>query len=159
MKTTPLPPLVALNKAFMKVKPLRRDFDKFKSALRDLLANINESESEENNKNNLIDFLKNAFYAGDFSVNTKERTDLVIHAGPKPKDKAAVLVEVKRPVNKAEMISVSNVNAKAMQELVLYYLRDRLQSSILQHQQALYENKDVESRRIRCERNPQNREI
>jgi type II restriction/modification system DNA methylase subunit YeeA len=37
-----------------------------------------------------------------------------------------VIIEAKKPTNKAEMISTKKLNAKAFQELVLYYLRERI---------------------------------
>jgi adenine-specific DNA-methyltransferase len=37
-----------------------------------------------------------------------------------------VIIEAKKPTNKAEMLTKENINAKAFQELVLYYLRERI---------------------------------
>lgn len=37
-----------------------------------------------------------------------------------------VIIEAKRPSNKGEMLSKDNLNKKALQELVLYYLRERI---------------------------------
>jgi adenine-specific DNA-methyltransferase len=37
-----------------------------------------------------------------------------------------VIIEAKKPTNKAEMITTKKLNAKAFQELVLYYLRERI---------------------------------
>lgn len=51
-----LKPRQALNKAYLKVKPNRRDIEKFKANLIQLLDSINESESEEFHKNLVSDF-------------------------------------------------------------------------------------------------------
>ncbi len=41
-----IPPIKALNKAYLKVKPSRKDIEKFKHNLKLLLEQINEAESE-----------------------------------------------------------------------------------------------------------------
>jgi adenine-specific DNA-methyltransferase len=110
-------------KAFLKQKPLRRDIDLFKANLQNLLGKVDEIEREENQKNHIRDFLLNTFYKETNAVNTKESIDLVIHLGKSSKDKVGVLIEAKRPGNKTEMLTAEKPNAKALQELVLYYLR------------------------------------
>ena len=91
-----------------------------------ILHSINEKEAEEFHKNLVIDFLKKTYYCPNYSVNTTERNDLVIHNGNYAKTSVGVIIEAKSPSNKTEMISVTNLNAKALQELVLYYLRERI---------------------------------
>jgi len=56
MKLTLVKPTKALNKAFLKVKPLRPEIDKFKANLIKLIEAINEKESEEFHKNIISDF-------------------------------------------------------------------------------------------------------
>lgn len=58
-------PRKALNKAYLKVKPVRSDIEVFKSNLIKLLEQVNHAEHEEFNKNVLADFLKNTFYSPD----------------------------------------------------------------------------------------------
>lgn len=60
-----------------------------------LLDGLDETESEEHNKNDLGDFLKNTFYSPKFYINTKGRNDLVIHAGTDSKSLPGVLIEVR----------------------------------------------------------------
>ena len=126
MQLTLLSPRKSLNKAFLKVKPSRSEIELFKKNLSILLDGLDETESEEHNKNDLGDFLKNTFYHPRFYINTKDRTDLVIHNGSDSKSFPAVLIEAKKPSNKAEMIRPDNLNAKAFHELILYYLRERI---------------------------------
>ena len=121
-----LNPRKSLNKAFLKVKPLRIEIEHFKKNLIVLLDGLNKSESEEHNKNDLGNFLKNTFYQPRFYINTKDRTDLVIHNGSNSKSFAGVLIEAKKPSNKTEMITQDNLNHKAFHELILYYLRERI---------------------------------
>ncbi|MEX2511427.1 MAG: DNA methyltransferase, partial [Cyclobacteriaceae bacterium] len=91
-----------------------------------LLDRTNDTESEEFHKNLVSDFLKSTYYHPHHYINTKGRNDLVIHNGDKAKDSVGVIIEAKKPTNKAEMINTGKLNAKAFQELVLYYLRERI---------------------------------
>ena len=125
MQLSLLSPRKSLNKAYLKVKPSRSSIELFKKNLIGLLDGLDESESEEHNKNDLVTFLKNTFYQ-QFYVNTKERTDLVIHSGPDPKSLPGIMIEAKKPSNKTEMIRPDNINSKAFHELILYYLRERI---------------------------------
>ena len=121
-----LKPKKALNKAFLKVRPNRTEIDGFKANLITLLDRTNAVESEEFHKNLVIDFLKKTYYDPNYFINTKGRNDLVIHNGPNAKATVGVIIEAKKPTNKSEMISAKKLNAKAFQELVLYYLRERV---------------------------------
>lgn len=121
-----LKPKQALNKAFLKVKPNRNEIEAFKSNLTKLIDHSNEVESEEFHKNLVIDFLKKTYYDPNHYINTKGRNDLVVHNGDKAKSTVGVIIEAKKPTNKSEMLSSTNINYKAFQELVLYYLRERI---------------------------------
>jgi adenine-specific DNA-methyltransferase len=126
MYTTLLEPRKAINKAFLKIKPSRTFIETFKTNLIQVLDRINEKESEEFHKNLVIEFLKKTYYDPNYFVNTKGRNDLVIHNGKEPGSPVGVIVEAKSPINKSEMISVTNLNKKALQELVYYYMRERI---------------------------------
>lgn len=126
MNPTILEPRKALNKAFLKIKPNRTSIELFKSNLILLLDSSKEKESEEFHKNLISDFLKNTFYSPNHFINTKGRNDLVIHTGKEAKTNVGVIIEAKSPSNKAEMLSQKNLNSKALQELVLYFLRERI---------------------------------
>ncbi|HXI00179.1 MAG TPA: TaqI-like C-terminal specificity domain-containing protein [Sphingobacteriaceae bacterium] len=116
----------SLNKAFRLIKPRRKDLDTFKANFQRLLSHIDEKETEENVKIHLLDFLKNTYYHPNHLIATKGRTDFVIHIGKDAQTPAGVLFEVKKPSNKAEMVTKTNLNTKAMHELILYFLRERL---------------------------------
>lgn len=126
MNLKELKPRKALNKAFLKVKPNRIDIEGFKTHLITLLDRTNDTESEEFHKNLVSDFLKDTYYKQNHFINTKGRNDLVIHNGQHANSTVGVIIEAKKPTNKAEMISTKKLNAKAFQELVLYYLRERI---------------------------------
>ncbi|HKO77812.1 MAG TPA: hypothetical protein VJU52_11365, partial [Flavobacterium sp.] len=126
MNITLLEPRKAINKAFLKIKPNRIHIESFKTNLIQILDSINEKESEEFHKNLVIDFLKKTYYDSNYSINTKGRNDLVIHNGKDAKTNVGVIIEAKSPINKSEMITVTYLNGKALQELVLYYMRERI---------------------------------
>lgn len=125
-------PRNSLNKAYLKVKPNRLDIERFKSSLIALLDKINDTESEEFHKNLISDFLKKSFYDPNYYINTKGRNDLVIHNSKTPSSSVAVIIEAKKPTNKAEMLKQDNINTKAFQELVLYFLRERITENNLE---------------------------
>lgn len=119
-------PRKALNKSFLKVKPSRSEIEKFKTNLLQLLSQINQAESEEFHKNIISKFLDTTYYAHNHYINTKGRNDLVIHNGKDAKTTVGVIIEAKKPSNAPEMLRADNINTKALQELVLYYLRERI---------------------------------
>ncbi len=117
----------ALNKAYRLIKPKRPEMEAFKKNLITLLGQIDEKESEENVKIHLMNFLRDTFYNPTFHVATKGRTDFVVHTGKDATTSAGVLFEVKRPLNTPDMVTKTSLNAKAMHELMLYFLRERIE--------------------------------
>jgi hypothetical protein len=109
MRIIKISPKKALNKAFLKQRPLRSEIELFKSNLIRLLNKIDEIEREENQKNHLRDFLRDTYYKDTNEINTKDTKDLVIHLGKSNKDNVGVIIEAKRPSNKTEMISDENI--------------------------------------------------
>ena len=124
MQLNLLKPNQTLNKAYQKEKVGRAEIEVFKANLTFMIGRINELESEENQKNVVSDFLKDTWYKNNHEINTKYKTDSVIHTGKTSKDPVGVVLEVKRPSNKAEMISAPKPNTKALHEMILYYLRE-----------------------------------
>ena len=127
-----LSPLQSLIPSYRKVKPTRSQIERFKAGLMGLLDGIDENESEEHNKNDLGDFLKATFYQPQFYINTRGRYDLVIHNGQDSRSTPGVIIEVKKPGNRTEMIQPDNLNVKAFHELILYYLRERITNNNLE---------------------------
>ncbi|MFN7491884.1 MAG: hypothetical protein ACK5RG_03100 [Cyclobacteriaceae bacterium] len=114
-------PNESLNKAYRKEKVGRAEIELFKKNLKEFIASIDPKESEEHVKNNVTKFLYDTYYNGKNQINTKGRIDLAIYEDKKP----VVIIEAKKP-SSSEMVSVKNLNAKAMHELILYYLRERI---------------------------------
>ena len=118
----------SLNKAFLKVKLLRQDINKFKDNLEILLKITDKeiNEKEEFHKNNLTTFLKDTYYSTNHYINTQDNNDLVIYNGKNINSKIGVIIETKRPHNTREMITSNKFNCKALQQLLFYYLRERI---------------------------------
>ena len=99
----------------------------FKQQLNTFLANIHEPSREGKQETDLRDFLNDALYKGKFYINKKETIDWAIHNGMDAKSKVAVLIEVKKTAEKTDMFTEEKPNVKALHELILYYLRERIE--------------------------------
>lgn len=119
----------ALNSEYRRHKPKRSEVNNFRAELKNCLVSIKSAEevneSEEFIKTLIATFLKNTFYV-DNLVNTKGRIDLAIYTGKDLNSDVGVIIEAKKPSNKSEFISEENLNRKSLQELLLYYLRERI---------------------------------
>lgn len=121
-------PKESINKAFLTIKPDRESIAMFKANLRRLMDHIDARKDEEFNKNLLIDFLKKSYYGDQYFINTKDKSDLVIHNGHQSSSTVGVIFETKKPTKtaSAEMPKIGNLNTKAVQQLVLYFMRERV---------------------------------
>ena len=115
----------ALEKQLLKYRPLESEIALFKTELIKLLDHIDLAESEEHNKTLLGRFLTNGIYKNDFFINTKGNQDQVIHNGANNKSSVGVIIEAKKPI-KSEWFTADKPNSKPLQQLVLYYLRERI---------------------------------
>jgi len=125
MKLTIITPGKSLGKAYLKQSLKRDQIELFKANLSRMYERIRTDEHEEHLKNIVSDFLKDTWYKQTNEINTSGRADLVIHNGPTSSASVGVLIEVKRPTNKNEMISPERPNAKALHELLHYYMQER----------------------------------
>jgi len=130
MQLNTLTPAKSLAPAFRAQSIGRDPINAFKTQFALLQSRLEEAaaESEEHVKNLVADFLKNTWYRDAHYINTRDRQDLAIHQGRSAKDPVAVILEVKRPANRAEMISAEKPNTKALHELLRYYLAERQQA-------------------------------
>ena len=120
-----LKPNQILNKAYRQVAIETEDFNRFKEALHVLLSTISDGQREETQKEHLRNFLSDTFYK-PYYMAPEEDIDLAVRLDKTVKSNIGLLIEVKSTTNKNEMISVGNLNRKALQELLLYYLRERI---------------------------------
>ncbi len=116
----------SLNKAYRQVSVEKQSFDIFKKQLGIYYDQIALNDTEEKLKGDLMDFLKLTFYGQNYKVSPNGRIDCAIHLGNNIGSPIGVIFEVKMPNNASEMITRGNLNRKALQELLLYYLRERV---------------------------------
>lgn len=120
----------ALNQAWRIIPPEAPEFENFQKKVGQLLGETRaaeaKNESEEHLKNILRDFLRATAFS-DFYCNTSGRQDLSIHLGKSVDEPVAVIIEAKKwkKSGNFEMPSLAKPNAKALHELLLYYLRER----------------------------------
>ena len=115
----------SLNKAYQQISVDRTTLESFKNQLNKLYEQISSINTEEKLKGDLMDFLKLTFYGQNYKVSPNGDIDCAIHLGNSIDDPVGVIFEVKKPTNVSEMITRDDLNRKALQELLLYYLRER----------------------------------
>ncbi len=101
-------------------------YSKFLNALSDYycIINNNRNKDEEFLKNETNNFLHNTFYK-DCRINTHGRIDSAIIKN----NRTLAILEFKRPNNTNEMISVNNINKKALHEAIFYYIGERINNA------------------------------
>lgn len=115
------------HKSYISHKIERTDFVKYLQNLRVAYAQILEAvktnATEENIKNTVINFIKNTFYneRKDIQINAFNNIDYAI----KKNDNIEVIMEFKKPSNKAEMITCDNLNKKALHEAIKYFYDEK----------------------------------
>lgn len=116
----------SMSKSIQAIMPQEEDKILFKKNIMQYIESLryNNNESEEFQKNLLKDFLKQCL-PKQF-INTNKRTDLAIYNGPSSESKVGVIFEVKSLSNKFEMMSKEKLNSKGFQEIIHYYLNERL---------------------------------
>ncbi|MEB8070770.1 MULTISPECIES: TaqI-like C-terminal specificity domain-containing protein [Staphylococcus] len=116
----------SMNKFVQTIMPLDDEKEIFNQRLIDYLKHLqdNKNESEEYQKNILKNLLEKIL-PNNF-INTSNRIDLAIYNGKSASSSLGVLFEYKSLTNKSEMMSKDKFNTKAFQEIVAYYLTERL---------------------------------
>ena len=130
----------SLNKAYRQVPVDRAAFDAFKAQLHNFYEQIAVINTEEKVKGDLMDLLKLTFYGQRYKVSPNGKIDCAIHLGNNIQDPVGVIFEVKMPGNVSEMITREDLNRKALQELLLYYLRERHSKKNIQLKQLVVTN-------------------
>ena len=116
----------SMNRSVQAIMPLDEDKEAFGKKFIKYLSYLydNQRESEEYQKNLLKSFLEELL-PHNF-INTSNRIDLAIYNGKDSNSTLGVIFEHKSLTNKSEMMSKERINSKAFQEIVAYYLRERL---------------------------------
>jgi adenine-specific DNA-methyltransferase len=120
----------AVNNAYLQETITEADFEAFRQQMLTMLQHadtaVEEKESEEHLKDLIKPFLSRTNFGDEHFVNPKEKQDLAIHNGKTRKSSVGVIIEAKLPSNSSQMITPDNLNRKAFQQAILYYLRERL---------------------------------
>ncbi len=117
----------SLNKAYLAQCPYIDEISLFKDNYANLLKSINPNDNEETLKDYINIFFRDTYYKNKFTIKENiNNIDLVIYNGKDENDKIGVIIETKALKNNAEMITKTDLNKKAFQELMLYYLEERI---------------------------------
>lgn len=130
----------SLKKAYRHISIDKTSFDLFKDQLATLFEQIALVDTEEKIKGDLMDFLKLTFYRQNYKVSPNGKIDAAIHLGSGIDAPVGVIFEVKMPGNVSEMVTRENLNRKALQEVLLYYLRERVEKKNIQLKQLVITN-------------------
>lgn len=115
---------------FLKEKKLREipvEFmAKFKDALSNHLLPKPDNDPESNYEDNVKALLEDTFYKGKNKIARRKgvNTDLNIFEDNTTSSSPVVLIEMKKPSEKNDMLSKEDLNRKALHELILYYLTE-----------------------------------
>lgn len=115
---------------FLKEKKLREipvEFmAKFKEALSNHLPPKPDNDPESNYEDNVKALMEDTFYKGKNKIARRKgvNTDLNIFEDNTTSSSPVVLIEMKKPSEKNDMLSKEDLNRKALHELILYYLTE-----------------------------------
>lgn len=122
-------PAKSLNKAYLKQSLKSEQIELFKAELKKTFNHIDKKQDEEYHKNVISKLLLEVYFKDKYLVNVNKKQDLVIRLGNNTTDSVGVILEFKKPSEKRDMVSKENANVKALQELVLYYLRETIDNN------------------------------
>lgn len=119
-------PLEAFGKLYRKQLIDGSEFSNFKDAFKELFDNIEDGQVEPTQRKFFTSFME-GIIPKDFLVTHEEDSiDVVLHTGAKITTPKGVLIELKSTTNKDEMVTKEDINKKALQELLYYYLNERI---------------------------------
>lgn len=113
-----------LNKAYASQVVTTESIECFSGNLAALFEYLQDGEREEHQKNHIRDFLNTGWYQKSNLVNTAGDIDLAIYSGMVSSSPVSVIIETKSTTNMTEMMTCQKPNAKALHEIILYYLRE-----------------------------------
>ncbi|MCZ2025869.1 N-6 DNA methylase [Enterococcus faecium] len=130
----------SMNKNVQAIMPQEDEKKEFESKLISYIETLDskKDESEEHQKNIISSFLKSVL-PNNF-INTSNRIDLAIYNGQDSNSTLGVTIETKRLSNLNEMMTTENLNTKAFQEAVSYYLFERTISENLEIKKSIITN-------------------
>jgi len=109
--------------------PVEKDLlEKFREALSNHLPPTPDKDPESNYEDSVVAVLNDTFYKGKNKIARRQdvNTDLNIFEDNTTSSSPVVLIEMKKPAEKGEMLTKNDLNRKALHELILYYLTELL---------------------------------
>lgn len=119
-------PLESLNKLYKKQPVDESDFSVFKDELKELFGNIEDGQVEPTQRKFFTTFMEGIIPKNYLVTHEEDSIDVVLHTGDKTTSPKGVLIELKSTTNKEEMVTNEDINRKALQELLFYYLNERI---------------------------------
>ena len=119
-------PIESFSKLYRKQTIDGSAFSTFKDALEELYDNIEEGQVEPTQRKFFTTFMEVIIPKGFLVTHEEDGIDVVIHTGERVSSPKGVLVELKSTTNRDEMVTKENINRKALQELLFYYLNERI---------------------------------
>ncbi|WP_216679110.1 type IIG restriction enzyme/methyltransferase [Hymenobacter siberiensis] len=111
-----------------RLRPTPEQLAEFRAHLAELLRHLDPTKIERHGETHILDFLRSVTRpaeGGSRYGNVNGKRDLVLHLGDTADSPVGVVLEVKGPKNPGEMLAPDDLNRKAFQQLLLYYLEDR----------------------------------
>ena len=122
---------VAADAALRRLKPTADQLATFQKQLAKLFKHLDPTKIERHGETHILDFLRDTTPAlgpgpaAERYGNVNGKRDLALHLGDTAASPVGVIIEVKGPKNPQEMLAPGDLNRKAFQQLLLYYLEDR----------------------------------
>ncbi|MEN3296395.1 MAG: adenine-specific DNA-methyltransferase, partial [Burkholderiales bacterium] len=125
-------PAESINKTYLNRPVSHTDFGTFSDAVEILAKRVSTSkqESEAHHKTWLRDFMQQIGYKDKYTINTCQNIDLAIFDSTDSNARVSIIFETKKP-GSAEMCRPTDINKKALQEALLYYLRERIGTPLI----------------------------
>lgn len=124
-----LSPKEALNKAYRRIQIDYKNYMDFINLIEEFISNTESGADSEGEQRDLFArFLTETHYKKNL-ITEVGSMDQAIRLDHSTKSDVAVIIEFKNISNKAEMPSLENLNTKAFQQLLLYYLRERIKGN------------------------------
>ena len=119
-------PLESFNKLYRKQAIDECEFSVFKDELKELFDNIEDGQVEPTQRKFFTTFMEGIIPKNYLVTHEEDSIDVVLHTGEKTTSSKGVLIELKSTTNKEEMVTNEDINRKALQELLFYYLNERI---------------------------------
>lgn len=116
----------SIKEPYASLRIYKNKITKFKKNIIEFYDNLDENRREKYHEQIITTFFNKTYYSEKYHIGSKGDIDIVIHNEKSPNSKVGVLFEVKRPLNKSEMPTKENLNSKALQELIYYFLKENI---------------------------------